>query len=49
MYSIKDHDQFFDSIDELCDYVLLNGICPSAEIMYNGQPTNAQVSDFLQE
>jgi len=42
-------DKFFESIDELADYVLEQGVSPHYEITYNGENTKEVISDFLVE
>ena len=37
----------FETIDELIEAVMLNGMDPNYEITFNGQATGEQVSDSL--
>jgi len=41
--------KFFESIDELADYVMSNGISPHYEITYNGHNTLEPIETYLQE
>ena len=47
MYSLEGTDKFFEDIQDLCQYVLDNGICPETQILYNGEPVADNVSDYL--
>jgi hypothetical protein len=50
MYSL-DCDYFdkeFDSMDELVDYVMMNGMDPNYEITRNGKPTGEFAIDLIQ-
>jgi hypothetical protein len=49
MYSL-DCDYFekeFDSIDELLEYVMDNGMDPNYEITFKGEPTGERAIDFI--
>tara|TARA_R110000824_G_scaffold107747_1_gene254251 strand:+ start:466 stop:621 length:156 start_codon:yes stop_codon:yes gene_type:complete len=48
-YSIKSCKETFTDIYGLVDFVLINGICPSEEILFDGKPTGEYVEDFLVE
>ena len=49
MYSlVAPYDsEFFEDVQELCQYVLEKGICPETQILYNGEPIQETVSDFV--
>ena len=48
-YTIKNSDLSFDSIEELTDFVIIQGICPSAKLIDKGVETSERIEDFLQE
>jgi len=48
-YSLSSISKSFDSIYDLVDYVLSNGICPSCEIILNGSKTGEYVQDYMVE
>ena len=49
MYSlVAPYDsEFFEDVQELCQYVLEKGICPETQILYNGEPIQETVSDYV--
>jgi hypothetical protein len=49
MYSLdcSYFDKSFDSVDELVDYVMMNGMDPSYEITRNGKPTGEFAIDLI--
>jgi len=50
MYSLdcKYYTAEFNTIDELIEAVMINGMDPNYEILYNGNPTNEYVIDLIQ-
>jgi hypothetical protein len=51
-YSIKINDTQWlgaNSIEELVDIVLSEGICPSKMLYIDGQPSNEYITDFIVE
>ena len=46
-YKIKGCNETFNNMQELIDFILSSGICPSAEILINGEPTGETVGEFL--
>ena len=50
MYSLNCNyfDKTFNSIDELVEYVVQNGMDPNYEITYNGESTHEQLIDLIQ-
>jgi|TARA_B110000908_G_C10249811_1_gene451225 hypothetical protein len=48
-YSLKGRTEKFNSIDDLIDFILTSGICPSIKVLKNGEPTGETAEDFLQE
>jgi len=49
IYHLKNEEQLFESIYDLVDYVISAGICPSATIYKNGNPTTELVEEFIVE
>jgi hypothetical protein len=50
MYSLdcKYYTVKFNTIDELIEAVMINGMDPNYEILHNGNPTNEYVIDLIQ-
>ena len=51
-YSIKVSDEQWlgaNTIEELVDIVLSEGICPSAMLYIDGQPSNECITDYIVE
>ena len=50
MYSLdcKYYTVEFDTIDELIEAVMINGMDPNYEILHNGKPTGEYVIDLIQ-
>tara|TARA_Y100000401_G_scaffold32952_1_gene24359 strand:- start:10261 stop:10419 length:159 start_codon:yes stop_codon:yes gene_type:complete len=47
IYHLQDEQELFENIYELVDYVISEGICPSATIYADGKPTGEHVEDFI--
>ena len=47
IYTLKNEEELFDNIYDLVDYVLREGICPSAEIYCNGENTKEEINNYL--
>ena len=45
----SENNPYFENVDQLIDYVIWNGICPSKEIYRNGEKTGEYAQDFLVE
>ena len=51
-YSIKVSDEQWlgaDTVEELVDIVLSEGICPSAVLYIDGKPSNECITDYIVE
>ncbi len=51
-YSIKVNDEQWlgaETVEELVDIVLSEGICPSAVLYIDGQPSNECITDYIVE
>ncbi len=50
MYSLdcSHYTESFDTLDELIDDAVSSGICPSCEIIYNGEKTGEILLDLIQ-
>ena len=51
-YSIKINDERWigaSTVEELVDIVLSEGICPSAMLYIDGQPSNEYITDYIVE
>ena len=50
MYSLKCdyYKEEFNTIDELIDNVIMNGMDPNYEITFNGEGTSEYVSELIQ-
>lgn len=50
MYSLKCdyYNEEFNTIDELIDNVIMNGMDPNYEITFNGKGTSEYVSELIQ-
>ena len=46
-YSLKGRSETFNSIDQLIDFILNSGICPSIKVLRNGEPTGETAAEFL--
>jgi|TARA_R110000824_G_scaffold23996_8_gene84905 hypothetical protein len=46
-YSLKGRKETFNSIDNLIDFILKFGICPSIKVLKNGHETGETAADFL--
>lgn len=49
IYHLKNEEELFANIQELVDYVIMAGICPSAEIYRDGKPTGELVEEQIVE
>jgi len=48
-YSLQDYSESFATIDELINFVMMNGICPSCQIIKDGEKTGEYVQEYLSE
>ena len=49
IYHLKNEEELFANIQELVDYVVMAGICPSAEIYRDGDSMGEYVVDYVVE
>ena len=42
------HTREFSTVDELIQDIMISGMDPNYEIMFNGQPTGEQAIDLIQ-
>tara|TARA_R110001606_G_scaffold386605_1_gene550729 strand:- start:601 stop:756 length:156 start_codon:yes stop_codon:yes gene_type:complete len=46
-YSLEGRKEIYNSIEDLIDFILSSGICPSIRILKDGNPTGETAEDFL--
>jgi hypothetical protein len=47
IYHLQDEKELFSNIQELINYVISAGICPSVEFYKNGEPMGEYAEDFI--
>ena len=49
IYHLKNEEELFANIQELVDYVISAGICPSAEVYRDGEKYGGCIVDYIVE
>jgi len=48
-YTLQSYSESFNSINSLVNFAIEEGICPSCEILKNGEKTGEYIQEYLRQ